>query len=429
MEDTKYTHIKAYRKKKPNSSISYLRIQKSSLNENIISNYTTINEINKNIHKKEFDNNIKKENKENQMENMVTLEKDIPNSLEENELKIVLYPNNKPRNNFEKEPLKNILKGNTIEYSFDKNKELGFINSNVPLLNGFYQAYINHYPIRIKPDDIWLLIIQAFTHHVNTNHEKLRKYFVNFKGKINCNSLQPFSDVSEINRGILENFADQMNEKIVEYIGNEILEILTPNFTTTNYNSKIIGKISIMGAFRDYFKYIAIGYACGIPYIILEGTSEDYRKIKYKAEYLKKYKFDWYIDRILPIVQKMIDAKNGKIDIEFFKKIIQEKEVEEKVLIGCSYKSEKINYINGWLVKFFAYYNSGAKNEDNQIKFKEFKDLANQLLIVPFTVLDCNKKKYEMEYHVGFIGCDKNKKNEVFPVQGWFVNSITKEER
>ena len=88
-----------------------------------------------------------------------------------------------------------------------------------------------------------------------------------------------------------------------------------------------------------------------------------------------------------------------------------------------------LKYINGWLVKFFAYYNSGAKNEDNQIKFKEFKDLANQLLIVPFTVLDCNKKKYEMEYHVGFIGCDKNKKNEVFPVQGWFVNSITKEER
>ena len=26
-----------------------------------------------------------------------------------------------------------------------------------------------------------------------------------------------------------------------------------------------------------------------------------------------------------------------------------------------------------------------------------------------------------MEYQVGFIGCDQNKENEVFPVQGWLL--------
>ena len=35
----------------------------------------------------------------------------------------------------------------------------------------------NHYPIRIKPDDIWLLIVQAFSHHVNINSEELREMF------------------------------------------------------------------------------------------------------------------------------------------------------------------------------------------------------------------------------------------------------------
>ena len=43
------------------------------------------------------------------------------------------------------------------------------MDSNVPLLNGFYTAHTNHYPIRIKPDDIWLLIVQAFSNHVNAN--------------------------------------------------------------------------------------------------------------------------------------------------------------------------------------------------------------------------------------------------------------------
>ena len=57
------------------------------------------------------------------------------------------------------------------------------MDSNVPLLNGFYTAHTNHYPIRIKPDDIWLLIVQAFSNHVNANSEELRHHFVNFDGK------------------------------------------------------------------------------------------------------------------------------------------------------------------------------------------------------------------------------------------------------
>ena len=84
-----------------------------------------------------------------------------------NELKIELFPENKPRYEFKKEPVKNLITKDTIGYSFDINRNLAFINKNVPLLNGFFQAHINHYPIRIKPDDIWLL----------------RKYFVNFDGK------------------------------------------------------------------------------------------------------------------------------------------------------------------------------------------------------------------------------------------------------
>ena len=31
---------------------------------------------------------------------------------------------------------------------------------------------------------------------------------------------------------------------------------------------------------------------------------------------------------------------------------------------------------------------------------------------------------YSMEYKVGFIGCDINEKNEVYPVQGWIVSEV-----
>ena len=99
---------------------------------------------------------------------------------ENNELKIELYPENKPRYEFYKESIKNHITENILEQSLNPNRDLGFLFSNVPLLSGFYEAHANHYPIRIKPDDIWLLIVQAFSNHVNANSEELRSFFVNF---------------------------------------------------------------------------------------------------------------------------------------------------------------------------------------------------------------------------------------------------------
>ena len=73
-------------------------------------------------------------------------------------------------------------------------------------MNGFLDAYLNHYPIRIKPDDIWLLIVQAFSHHVNANSEELRNYFVNFDGKktIKISYVDKVLDISQIDKKILE---------------------------------------------------------------------------------------------------------------------------------------------------------------------------------------------------------------------------------
>ena len=42
---------------------------------------------------------------------------------------------------------------------------------------------------------------------------------------------------------------------------------------------KIVAKISVMGAFKKYFEYHMDLCGCGIPYIILEGTADDYKEI------------------------------------------------------------------------------------------------------------------------------------------------------
>ena len=364
--------------------------------------------------KEEVEFNMEEKNKQKEEKEKVR---------KENELKIEIFPENKPRYEFKKEPVKNLITEDTIGYSFDINRNLAFINRNVPLLNGFFQAHINHYPIRIKPDDIWLLIVQAFSNHVNANSEELRHYFVDFDGKKTLKVIYDI-DPKGVNKKILEDFSIQINKQMEEYLGKEIMENLTPNFTTTDYDSIIISRLSIMGAFKKYFEYKMSCITCGNPYIVLEGTAEDYKTIINKAKSLRKYKFEWYIDRIIPLIQKMVEAKEGNIDIEHFKNIIHERTYAHVYTTSI--------YLSGWILQFFAYQKEGNKIipfKDHEIEIEFLDKLANQMLIVPFTIIDENTKvKYPMKYKVGFIGCDINEKNEVYPIQGWIVSPITEEE-
>ena len=358
--------------------------------------------------------------------------------MESTELKIDLYPENKPRYTFNKDPIKNLITKDTIGHSLNENQKLAYTYLNVPLLNGFYTAHTNHCPIRIKPDDIWLLIVQAFSNHVNANSEKLRNLFVNFDGKKTLKVEYPLSSIEEVDRKVLENFSEQINKQMEEYLGEKLLNILTPNFTTTDYDSTIVAKISIMGAFKKYFNYEMMLCGCGIPYIILEGTEEDYKKIIEKSKELEKYKFGWYIERIIPHIEKMAEAKKGKIDVNYFKDIIQKKQITEKRAgpSGMHVYEVQVDYITGWILDFFAYYKETDRRgniktfDKKEIKVEDFQKLANQMLIVPFKIIDLvHNKEYLMKYKVGFVGCDQNEKNEIFPVQGWFVSPSTEEER
>ncbi len=126
--------------------------------------------------------------------------------------------------------------------------------------------------------------------------------------------------------------------------------------------------------------------------------------------------------------------------------MIQKKEVTETKygLSGMREWEEKVDYLSGWFLSFFAYYGEKEKTkkksdnvkvkiqrfEEDNIKVNHFQKLANQMLIVPFKIINLvNKKEYLMKYKVGFVGCDQNDKNEIFPIQGWFVSPSSEKER
>ena len=259
--------------------------------------------------------------------------------------------------------------------------------------------------------------------------------FVSFEGKKELVVNYAVSHLEEVDAKLLEDFSVQINEQMKKYLGESLLNLLTPNFTTTNNASLIICKISIMGAFKKYFDYTMNLCGCGVPYLILEGTAEDYKKIKEKALELKKYKFDWYIDRIIPHIEKMIEAKEGKVDAEYFKNMVQNKEATEYKpgLSGRGGYSYKVDHLSGWFLNFFAYIGDGFNGYErfvlDNLGVKDFEKFPSQMLTVPFKIVDVNQNEHLMKYKVGFIGCDQKKKKEVYPVAGWIVSPSTAEDR
>jgi len=53
----------------------------------------------------------------------------------------------------------------------------------------------------------------------------------------------------------LEIFVKEINQEMKKYMGNEIIENLTPDFTTTDINTKLVCQMSIMDSFKKFFDF------------------------------------------------------------------------------------------------------------------------------------------------------------------------------
>jgi len=118
---------------------------------------------------------------------------------------------------------------------------------------GYLNAYFNHCPIRLSPNVIWQLILNQFAEYVDDNAESLREKFVNFEGKkdLICVRIGRIEDVYKYEDDLIEEFCN----KISENVGKELIDNLTPNFSTSTKQTIISGKVSIMSTFKKYFRY------------------------------------------------------------------------------------------------------------------------------------------------------------------------------
>ena len=181
--------------------------------------------------------------------------------------------------------------------------------------------------------------------------------------------------------------------------------------------------MSIMSSMKHYLDYECMICGCGIPYINLEGTLDDWVELKKKTENLKKYEINWWIETLIPILDKIVETKKGNIDIEFWRDFIKinKKEVTRYGPSGMRKWTEKHDFISGWMIKFFPYDSRGERLE--KFDYTEKKYVPEYMCDTPMTLtLVALNKSLNTVFKSGFIGIKQDEETfAVKPVIGWYL--------
>ena len=308
----------------------------------------------------------------------------------------------------------------------NENKKLIYFGEHT-IFEGFYQAYVNHCPIVLSPDVFWTLIIQGFTRHVLANSESLRDKFVDFQGKkeLATNNIM-YPTIESIPQEKWEQDLNEYIDKISDYVGKDLIDILKPDFSTTNEIISQVGQINIMTCMKNYFIYKSYYGGCGYPKITLEGKLEDYIKLKEKLMKLKKYDLDFWIDELIPILDKIIETRKGIIDKEFWKKFYYNVEGS----IESSGTTVKVKKIRGWICKFIPYDKSKERRyELDKLPFKDpFFSIPKDILSAPIIMKHIiTGKETILVCRAGFMGMEQEEKTyEMKPFFGWYISDVNK---
>jgi hypothetical protein len=291
--------------------------------------------------------------------------------------------------------------------------------------NGMYQAYADHRPFVLSPDMVWLLISQGFARHVIQHAEELRHQFVSFAGKETLTVRDDRIALDNPNSPWEEVFP-QFTRQISERTGKELTGTLVSDFSTTTNVSRVASEITIMEAVKPYFNFIVLRIVCGIPQVTLQGTPEDWERLREKAGRLRKYQLDWWIDEIDPLLGQFVQASRGRVDTAFWRNMF-------KYHSDNHYGAPKI--IDGWIVKFFPY---NAKGERGSLKeISGMDNLPSEIVKVDLKHISLQAGAAvttDLELWAGFIGLRQDPKSlALTPEIGWMIrkkdtsNSVLRE--
>lgn len=291
------------------------------------------------------------------------------------------------------------------------------------LIGSLAEAFVKHYHLKIRPDDVWLSIIITFANYASQYSDEMADYFpkdIFASNTITIDALTDqygnlFKDIYSW-KPVLSEFVT----KIDNTIHNAPIWMI-PNFTTTTKKDRMIGHLAIMGSVKKFLNY-TFKYLCGIPQVTMYGTRDDWQLLIQNVEEIEKIGreanraglVDWCAI-LKPVLEKFLDSYDGNVDNDFWQ--------------SCIFPSSgysKFDYISGWALAF-APFNEGRwqlYNPDyiletgnyGKVDFYDFN--INHSIEVPIKMVNSSGSTMRnVVFYAGGLLCDYNgAQNSVAPV-------------
>lgn len=300
-----------------------------------------------------------------------------------------------------------------------------------PFIEAAYFAYNYHYPLKIKVTDVWLLILQSASIHINKCSEELRTQFVTFSGKLQLTIFRNNFELDSFDNdwgGVAKEFVDRIGMNTRE----DFSEILKTKFSISTAVDEVATAMTLMEAMKNYFMF-GISTMCGFPYIVLSGSKEDWDNLKSSSQRLLVKLGDFgsnWSKSLLPLLDKMTEPfdKSKPIDDVFWNAMIK--------LIHTS-GSGSSSYISGWVNIFFPYLydrhdsylneycqpydiNNVVEKASFWVGAPEYDQFPKGLCVAPVQ-WEYIMSTFDLNFYSGFLGVKQDDDGLISPQVGWYI--------
>lgn len=247
--------------------------------------------------------------------------------------------------------------GDSIEYSIKEGEKFRVLYNTFKgshPLHGFilavHTAFSRHLELVIKPDDIWAIVVQGLAEHVNMDPEKYRSLVVDFNDKF---ELKVETGTKFDWEEVIPKFYEQILEhtKPGSFVGQ-----MVESWSTTKPINTLVYQTAVMSTVQAYFSY-RLQTFCGIPKVTLEGTRDDWDKLK---------------NAILLMTQDManlglIEWRCSLLEIcDFFRSMFASQTPNTVQVLKNIYKYNSESggdTISGWIMRLFPYLGNRVERE------------------------------------------------------------------
>jgi hypothetical protein len=264
------------------------------------------------------------------------------------------------RNNLERYSMadKVVCSSSTNESTFSEGKMHGFVEAIVT-------AFRYHYPLALRPQHLWLLILQAVAQDIAMYPEELRSKWI-----VSDRKRELIMQGDEFQVGKKFNFnwvdvvlddcrGDSIMNQIQDCYVEEAYDDMMCEFTETSMSEKLSMALTGVETLPNNFQVIVRNQG-GFPYIIMERNEDDWQLLRIQAEQLittqcsNAFAARW-LPTLLPLLEKLhteyqqvlIGKETGRdrIDIQFWQSMCKRGGLASSGYI----------WLNGWFNIFFPH--------------------------------------------------------------------------